>query len=102
MSRMLSLTPDISQTIVHKLRAGARVKDALAATGVAASTYHRWYGLGAPGGTDPASDIYREFRRAVDDARAHALVEATARDWRIAAVRLERMYPERWARRGRR
>ena len=67
--------------------------------GISPRTLHRWLRLGRKKGP------YRAFRRAVYRALAQAEIrdvlvinKAGPKDWRAAAWKLERRWPERWGR----
>jgi hypothetical protein len=103
MGRPTKLTPEVQDKIVTALRAGNYQDVAANYAGIAAPTFYRWMEQGA----DPDSDtIYREFREAVEKAKADsevrdvALIDRAAADgsWQAAAWKLERKYPNRWGR----
>lgn len=101
MARPTKLTPDVQDKIVSLLRAGGYVEAAAQAAGISPSTFHDWMARGER--TGKADKPYRDFKAAVDQARAEAesmhlaLVSRAARDdWRAAAWLLERQHPDRW------
>jgi transposase len=103
--RKTGLTDEIADRLVQLLQAGNYLETALAAAGVARSTFYDWMDRGDPDGTAAADEPFRAFRERVDHARAEgearnvALVaRAAATDWKAAAWMLERQFPERWSR----
>lgn len=63
------LTPAVQKRIVELVEGGNYLETAAAAVGVNRGTLHRWI---AKGGDVDAAPIYRDFRAAVDRARAVA------------------------------
>jgi hypothetical protein len=101
--RPTDLTPETQGRIIEALRAGNYIDVACAYAGIGTSTYYRWMQRAL----DPdAPDIYREFREAVQRARAEAeirnvgLIQRAASDgtWQAAAWFLERSHPRKWGR----
>jgi len=101
--RPTDLTPDTQSRIVEALRAGNYIDAACAYAGIGTTTYYRWMQRAQ----DPtAPDIYRDFRDAVERARAEAeirnvgLIQRAASDgtWQAAAWFLERSHPRKWGR----
>lgn len=97
------MTPEVQERIVSAIRAGNYLETAAAYAGIGETTLHRWMQQGA---TDESDVIYREFREAVERARAEAEVrtvaliqQAAPQSWQAAAWYLERSHPKRWARR---
>jgi transposase len=104
MGRPTKLTPDIENAIVTALRAGNYAETAVAYAGIGLSTYYRWMERGQSEAEDDRA--YREFREAIEKARAAAevrdiaLIDKAAANgsWQAAAWKLERRYPQRWGR----
>ena len=101
MARPSKLTPEVQERIASFLRAGAYVGQAAEAAGIGRSTLDDWMRRGES--TAEKDRPYREFREAVEQARAEAetrhvalIAKASARSWQAAAWLLERQYPERW------
>jgi hypothetical protein len=108
------LTPEVKEKILSALTAGNYQEAAAAYAGIDQGTYYRWMERGrierdrVNSGEKPlkAETIYREFREAVETARAQAEVRNTgiinkaANDgtWQAAAWYLERSHPQRWGR----
>jgi hypothetical protein len=104
--RPTKLNADATNQILDALRLGVPQSTAVAYAGISRSTYYRWLAAA----DDPeASDDFRDFRDAVEVARAEAEVRSVAviqnasgRSWQAAAWFLERSFPEHWARKDRR
>ena len=101
--RPTDLTPDTQNRIIEALRAGNYIDVACSYAGIGTTTYYRWMQRAS----DPESpDIYRDFRDAVQRARAEAeirnvgLIQRAASDgtWQAAAWFLERSHPRKWGR----
>jgi transposase-like protein len=78
--RRSKLTPDTHERIISAIRAGNYVDTAARFAGVHPSTVWRWW---SEGGEDEAEPAKREFREAVERARAEAevrMVAATVKD----------------------
>ncbi len=96
-------TPEVRERIVRLIAAGNPAVVAAEAAGVAERTFYAWLERGQQ--TGKAARPYREFRAAVQAARAEGeaiLVTriakaATNGSWGAAAWLLERRWPERWA-----
>ena len=98
--RPTALTPEVAQVLIDSLRAGNFLETAAAFAGISVSTLRNWLRAGRRGSTPELADFYR----AVTQARAAAEMETLDRirrdpAWQAAAWRLERMYPQRYARR---
>lgn len=103
--RKTKLTPPLQQKLVQALRAGNYIETACEYAAIHPDTYYEWMKRGESDA--PSNQIYREFRRAVKEARAAAEIECVARI-RMAGSKgnvkadmwfLERSYPDRWGRR---
>lgn len=99
--RPTSLTLEIQAEIEALFRAGNYTVTVCAAAGVPRSTFNDWMKRGERDGGGP----YREFRAAIDRARAVGearnvaqIAQAAAKDWKAAAWLLERSSPDRWGR----
>lgn len=103
MARPSKLTAEVQERIVSALKAGNYQESAARFAGVSATTFYRWMAEATEPG---ASKELREFREAVENARAQAEIESVAlirqaaRDgtWQAAAWYLERSHPTRWGR----
>lgn len=103
MGRPTKLTADIQEKVVAAINAGNYQETAAAYAGIGTTTFYRWMEQGA----DPdAPQIYRDFREAVENARAQAEVRhvalitqaAQSGTWQASAWYLERSHPQRWGR----
>jgi hypothetical protein len=101
--RPTALTPDVAATIICALRSGNFLETACSFAGIAASTLRNWLRAGRRGTTPELVEFYRAVTRARAAAEMDAL-DRIGRDpaWQAAAWRLERMHPQRYARRTRR
>lgn len=103
MSRPTKLTPEVQDRIVQAIAAGNYIEVAAAYAGVHKATLYRWL----EHADDPgAEEIYRDFRDALESARAQAEVrnvaliqKAATTTWQAAAWHLERTSHQRWGRR---
>jgi len=103
MSRQKKLTPEVQDKIVSALRAGNYQETAARYAGIGETTFYRWMEMGED---EEAEEIYREFREAVEKAKADAevrdvaLIDKAAHDgsWQAAAWKLERKFPNKWGR----
>ena len=86
--RNTKLTPEVQETILAYIRAGAFEWVAAEAAGIGKSTYYRWMKLGE----QQRSGVHHEFWRAVRQARAQVRVAVEA------AVRTDQ--PFAWLRYG--
>jgi hypothetical protein len=100
-----TLTPEIQAKLVQLLGAGNYVDVACAASGVPRPTFYGWMKRGALDGEAPEDERYREFRAAIERARAEGeamlvtiIAKAARSSWQAAAWILERHQPERWER----
>lgn len=98
------LTPELQKQIVKTILAGNYGEVASEAAGIDRATFYRWMERGQKSGK--ADKPYREFRSAVEEARADSETElvatimkaAASGSWPAAAWLLERgVSPERWA-----
>jgi transposase len=103
LARPTLLTPELEHQLVSMLRAGNVIHVACSAVGIDQRSYQRWMKRGES--DSPDDELYREFRRQVEQAHAEAearavtqVARAAAEDWRAAAWWLERQYPDRWGR----
>jgi len=105
MGRHTKLTPETHNKIIGAIKAGNYLETAAQYAGIDQATLHRWLNRGADDNEpDPR---YREFREAVQNARAEAearnvaLIQKAANEgtWQAAAWYLERTAHARWGRR---
>src|SRR5215210_1187725 len=101
--RPSKLTHAVQETIVTAIQAGNYATVAAACAGIDPSTYHRWLERGDPKRKAKADEPYREFRAAVDQAKAEAEVRlvtqiavAGEKHWGANAWLLARRFPKRW------
>jgi hypothetical protein len=99
------LSPAVTARVVQIVQAGGYMESAAAAAGISRRALFEWLARGDPAGSNPDDEPYREFRAAVDRAKAEAearhvvlISSAASKDWKAAAWLLERQNPERWAR----
>jgi hypothetical protein len=97
--RPTKLTPEVQKKIVDAIRAGNYMETAAAYAGISKDTFYRWLRRGARA----RNGIYKNFHDAVEKALAESevrdvmiIANAAATDWKAAAWRLERKFPERW------
>lgn len=104
MGRPTKLTPEVQERIVQALRAGNYQETAATYANITAKTFYEWMKRGES--DDESERIYRDFREAVEKAKADAevrdvaLIDKAATDgsWQAAAWKLERKFPQRWGR----
>jgi hypothetical protein len=104
MARPTKLTPETQETIVQGVRVGLTYEHACLRAGVSYETFHRWMTWGDPGVRGRAA--FRVFRQAIERAKGDALVKwaglidkaAADGDWRAAAWKMERRFPESYGR----
>ena len=94
----LLLTESIANRLVDLVRRGNFLAVACKACGVTPSQLHKWLERGHSGDSH-----YRDFALRLHAAQAEAeidlvetLNEAASRDWKAAAWKLERKYPDRY------
>lgn len=103
MGRPLKLDQGLQDTICDAIRAGNYSEIAARYAGIAPTTFYRWMSMGEG---EEAQSPYKEFREAVERARAQAEVRnvaliqsaAAGGTWQAAAWYLERTANERWGR----
>ena len=101
--RPTKLTPEVQAKICEAIRAGNYIETAAAFAGIRKSTLYDWLRRGQRA----SHGLYRSFSEAVEKAQADteardvALIAKAAAEgnWKAAAWRLERKFPERWGRR---
>lgn len=103
--RKSALTDEVTARLVNLLNLGNYLEVALAAAGVARSTFYGWIERGDPECDAVGDASFREFRECIEKARAEGearnvtlVAAAAAVDWKAAAWMLERQFPDRWAR----
>lgn len=105
MSRPSKLTPQVRDTLIAAVKAGAYREDAAAAAGIHAATFYRWMQRGQEA---DAPAVYREFCEALTRAEREAQVyliatikQAAPTDWRAAVELLRMRWPEKYSERWR-
>lgn len=100
--RPTKLTPDTLNKIEVLLQNGNYIETAAAVCGISKSTLYLWLKRGARS----KKGIYRDFSDAVIKAQGLAeardvsiITKAASDDWKAAAWRLERKFPNKWGRR---
>ena len=103
MGRPTKLTLELQEELTRALTGGAYIEDACAYVGLGVTTFYRWMNEAQ---AEDATDELREFREAVEKARAQAVirniafVQRAAEDsWQAAAWWLERTRPDHYGRR---
>lgn len=103
--RHTKLSAEVQDRIINILRAGGYDETAAAAAGIPRQRFYDWLRRGDPAGELPENEVFRDFRTAVERARADGEVRNVAMiaqqaqtNWQAAAWLLERRHPERWAR----
>lgn len=112
--RPIKLTPDLQKQITDVIRAGNYIETAAAFAGLHKSTLYDWMKRGAKERQRVAGTNKRmlkkelpfvEFSDAIEKALAESEVrdvmrvgEASKTDWKAAAWRLERKFPQKWGR----
>ncbi|MGG3737207.1 hypothetical protein [Aeribacillus pallidus] len=99
--RPSKLTPEIQKKIIDAVRAGNYMETAAAYAGISKDTLYRWLKQGARA----KSGKYKAFHDAIEKALAEAevrdvmiIANAATSDWKAAAWRLERKFPDKWGR----
>ena len=98
------LTDNSQQVIVDAILLGMYQEQAALLAGIHRGTFYRWMERGQTG--LPEDEPYRDFRDAVEKARAEAEarklkaihIAADTGTWQAAAWWLERSFPKRWGR----
>lgn len=106
MARPTKLTEETKNKIIQAIAAGNYQETAAKYAGINPNTFYTWMKLGE---NKKAKPIYKEFREAVEKARAQAeirnvaLIQQAGQDgsWQAAAWFLERSYPHRYGRHNR-
>lgn len=100
MARPTDCTPDVTREICVWLALGKSIRFACTKARIADSSYYEWRARASDG------PPFSEFAEATDAARQQGeatleqeMDEAGEGDWRAKLAKLERMHPERWARR---
>ena len=116
--RPTKINEERAEKIIRAIRAGNYIETAAALAGINKSTLYAWLKRGAaemerlesdPKAKPKKSELpFLDFSNAVDMALAEAenrdieaINAATKEDWRAAAGRLERKFPDRWGRKDR-
>jgi hypothetical protein len=98
--RTVGLTPQIQETICQAIEAGNYQKVAARAAGISEGTLLKWRARGRRG-EQPYADLERAIEEADQECEkllVSRVMGATDKDWRAAAMMLERKYPDRWSR----
>lgn len=103
--RKTKLTPERHQRFIQVIRAGNFIETACEYVGIHPDTYYGWMERAKQGG--PRNQIYVEFAKDVQNARASVEIEVVARirlegnkgNLKANIFFLERSFPERWGRR---
>jgi transposase len=105
--RPVKLTPAIQKNLVESIGVGAAYEDACNYTGISYQTFRNWMKAGEEAFLrgDPTGQFF-EFFEAIKKAEGRNVLRcmvkieraASEGDWRAAAWKLERRYPERYGR----
>jgi hypothetical protein len=98
--RPVGLTPHIQQIICDAIAAGNYQKVAAQAADISEDTLMKWRARGRRG-VEPYATLEKAIEQADRDCEmtlVSKVMGATDKDWRAAAMMLERKYPERWSR----
>jgi hypothetical protein len=105
MARPTKLTPAVQSRLCQAIAAGNGYQVACRYAGIGYQTFRTWMLLGQKA----REEKFREFREAVQQAEAQAEMRLVAlwqaqvpENWQAARDFLERRFPARWGRRGRR
>lgn len=97
--RPIKLTPELHERLVSRIAAGAYKQHAALECGIADKTIHNWIHRGEQG-EEPFATFLRDIRKAEGQAIYDALsiINACARagNWKAAAWKLERKYPDQF------
>lgn len=103
--RPTKLSPELGASIIAALRRGNFLETAAALAGVDAATVRRWLKRGVAEPESPFGTFATAARVALAEAEDHDLAAigraADTGAWQARAWRLERRFPDRWARRAR-
>jgi len=99
--RPVKLTPEVHQKFVTLIQNGNYIECAAKVCAISKETVYAWLKKGAL----EKKGIYREFSDAVCTAQGMSeardvitVGKASEKDWKAAAWRLERKFPQRWGR----
>ena len=103
MGRPTKFNADRAKRVIKAIADGCYVDLACASAGVDRTSYYRW--MKRANAKGPENKPYRDFRRAVNAAKASAeqkcikvILQSSHRNWQAAAWYLERTNHERWGR----
>ncbi len=106
MARPSKLTKETATKVINAIHQCCFVETAAAVAGVARSTLHEWLRRGEidlkAGKRTIAAQLKKDFDAASATAELNLLTivdKAAPNDWKAAAFKLERRWPDRWARR---
>lgn len=104
--RPTKLTKETAQKVIDNIHMGCFIDTAAAAAGIARSTLHEWLRKGEEDLKAKKRTVAAGFKREYDSAAAMAeqmmveLIDKAAKtEWKAAAWKLERKWPDRWAKR---
>ena len=100
MGRVSKLTPETHALIVRLIGAGNYLETAAASAGVSSSTMREWLRRGAREEDGIYAELADAVSKATGEAEAKDVIQiskaAADGEWRAAAWKLERRYPERF------
>nr|WP_302577926.1 hypothetical protein [Methanobrevibacter arboriphilus] len=95
------LTDKIQEKIIIAIENGANFKDAAVYNGITEQTFYNWLKRGKESKKGKYKDFYEKMKEAkIKNKMFHIknINVAGKKDWKASAWRLERMYPEEYAR----
>lgn len=102
----MRFSEDVRQKILYAISLGASVEDAARAAGIGESTFYLWQEKGRKArAAKNLDDPFARFLEEIESARSRGkcrllevISRASALDWKAAAWRLERSYPQEFGR----
>ncbi len=106
MARPSKLSKSVIEKIIRAIHMGCFIDTAAASAGIGRSTFHEWLRRGEDDIKNKKRTLASDLKVQYDAASAtaeHRMLEiidkAAKNDWKAAAWKLERKWPDRWARR---
>jgi transposase len=98
-ARPTKLTAELTRKLGELVAAGVELPRAAACVGLAPRTVERWRARGAAARAGPYRDLYLALEQADAQAEVRDILligKAAQTNWKAAAWRLERRFPDRW------